>query len=108
MGKTTEAFRLIVQRWPKLQSELFDPDPYCYRAIATNREEKVAEVVVRHNQRGEGENNLKELILSSFQNETNYDIMSVWQDRRGLMLTWLRKHAKWPAKPKNWRSTNKR
>jgi hypothetical protein len=61
MGKTTEAFRLIVQRWPKLQAELFDSDPYCYRAIATNREEETAEVVALHNQRGEVENNFKEL-----------------------------------------------
>ncbi len=61
MEKTIEAFRLIVQRWPKLQAELFDPDPYCYRAIATNRDEKAAEVVARHNQRGEVENNFKEL-----------------------------------------------
>ncbi len=61
MEKTTEAFRLVVQRWPKLQAELFDPDPYCYHAIATNREEKAAEVVALHNQRGEVENNFKEL-----------------------------------------------
>lgn len=61
MEKTTEAFRLIVQRWPKLQAELFDPDPYCYRAISTNRDEKAAEVVALHNQRGEVENNFKEL-----------------------------------------------
>ncbi|MBI4329796.1 MAG: IS1380 family transposase [Chloroflexi bacterium] len=61
MAKTKEAFRLIVQRWPKLQAELFDPEPYCYHAIATNREEKAAEVVALHNQRGEVENNFKEL-----------------------------------------------
>lgn len=30
MNKTREAFRLIVQRWPKIQPDLFDPDPYCY------------------------------------------------------------------------------
>jgi hypothetical protein len=61
MGKTTEAFRLIVQRWPKLQAELFDPDPYCYHIIATNREETAGEVVALYNQRGEVENNFKEL-----------------------------------------------
>jgi hypothetical protein len=61
MGKTTEAFRLMVQRWPKLQGELFDKDPYCYHVIATNREEKAREVIVLHNQRGEVENNFKEL-----------------------------------------------
>jgi hypothetical protein len=61
MEKTTEAFRLIIQRWPKLQAELFDPEPYCYHVIATNREETVAAVVALHNLRGEVENNFKEL-----------------------------------------------
>jgi hypothetical protein len=61
MEKTKEAFRLIVQRWPRLQAELFDPEPYCYHVIATNREEKAAEVVKLHNQRGEAENYFKEL-----------------------------------------------
>jgi len=61
MGKTTEAFRLIVQRWPKLQGELFDKEPYCYHVIAANREEKAMEVIVLHNKRGEAENNFKEL-----------------------------------------------
>ena len=61
MGKTTEAFRLIVQRWPKLQGELFDKEPYCYHVIAANREEKAREVIALHNQRGEVENIFKEL-----------------------------------------------
>lgn len=61
MGKTTEAFRLIVQRWPKLQGELFDKEPYCYHIIAANREETASEVIALHNQRGEVENNFKEL-----------------------------------------------
>lgn len=61
MKGTKEAFRLIVQRWPKLQGELFDPDPYCYHAIATNREESACEIVSIHNQRGQVENFIKEL-----------------------------------------------
>lgn len=61
MEKTTEAFRLVVQRWPKKQAELFDPEPYCYHVIATNREETSQEVVELHNQRGEVENIFKEL-----------------------------------------------
>ncbi len=44
MDKTTEDFRLIVLRCPKLQPDLFDPDPYFYHAIATNREEEAGEV----------------------------------------------------------------
>jgi hypothetical protein len=62
MNHSQEAFRLIVQRWPKLQGELFDPDLYCYHAIATNREEPAPEVVSLHNQRGQAENYIKELV----------------------------------------------
>ncbi len=61
MNKTREAFRLIVQRWRKLQGELFNPDPYCYHVIATNREEPAGEVIRLHNQRGQVENYIKEL-----------------------------------------------
>jgi len=61
MNDTREAFRLIVQRWPKLQAELFDPEPYCYHVIATNREGGAREVVELHNQRGQAENFIKEL-----------------------------------------------
>jgi len=61
MNKTREAFRLIVQRWRKLQGELFNPDPYCYHVIATNREEPAKEIVKLHNQRGQLENYIKEL-----------------------------------------------
>jgi len=61
MGHTKEAFRLIVQRWPKLQAELFDGSPYCYHVIAANREEKAEEVIALHDQRGQAENFIKEL-----------------------------------------------
>lgn len=61
MNKAKEAFRLIVLRWPKLQAELFDPSPYFYHVIATNREEKADEVIKLHNKRGEVENYIKEL-----------------------------------------------
>ena len=61
MNQTKEAFRLIVQRWSRLQGELFNPDPYCYHVIATNREEPAEEVVRLHNQRGQLENYIKEL-----------------------------------------------
>lgn len=61
MNETKEAFRLIVQRWPKLQAELFDPEPYCYHVIATNREEEAKKVISLHNQRGQIENYIKEL-----------------------------------------------
>jgi len=61
MNHTKEAFRLMVQRWPKVQPELFDPDPYCYHIIATNREEPPEEIARLHNQRGQVENFIKEL-----------------------------------------------
>jgi len=61
MDKTRESFRLVVQRWPKVQAELFDPSPYCYHVIVTNREEGAEEVIGLHNKRGEVENYIKEL-----------------------------------------------
>ena len=61
MNKTRESFRLVVQRWPKVQAELFDPSPYCSHAIATNREEDAEEIIGLHNKRGEVENYIKEL-----------------------------------------------
>jgi len=61
MEHTRQAFRLVVQRWPKAQGDLFDPDPYCYHVIATNREEEAREIVSLHDQRGEVENYIKEL-----------------------------------------------
>ena len=61
MNETKEAFRLVVQRWPKVQAELFDSGPYCYHVIATNREDPVEQVVSLHNQRGQAENFIKEL-----------------------------------------------
>ena len=61
LNDTKASFRLVIQRWPKVQAELFDPAPYCYHAIATNREEPVGEVVELHNQRGQAENFIKEL-----------------------------------------------
>jgi hypothetical protein len=61
MNETKEAFRLVVLRWPKLQAELFDPSPYFYHAIATNREEDAEELIKLHNRRGEVENYIKEL-----------------------------------------------
>jgi hypothetical protein len=61
MNGTKESFRLVVQRWPKLQGELFDPSPYRYHVIATNREEPAKEIVTLHNQRGQAENYIKEL-----------------------------------------------
>jgi hypothetical protein len=61
MNNTKEAFRLIVLRWPKIQAELFDPSPYFYHAITTNRGEEAREVIQLHNQRGQVENYIKEL-----------------------------------------------
>lgn len=61
MRDTKQAFRLVVVRWPKPQPDLFDQDPYCYHALATNGEERTEEVVVFYDQRGEIENWIKEL-----------------------------------------------
>lgn len=61
MDETEEAFCLVVVRWPKLQPELFDPEPYFYNVLATNGEEPAEEVVGFYDQRGEVENWIKEL-----------------------------------------------
>ena len=61
MNGTKQAFRLIVLRWPNPQPSLFEADRYCYYAVATNREEGAAEVIWKHNGRGQSENCHKEL-----------------------------------------------
>ncbi|MBI4333904.1 MAG: IS1380 family transposase [Chloroflexi bacterium] len=66
MNGTKRAFRLVVQRWPKEQPDLFDPQPYFYHAIASGglaeeEAETPEEVVAFYNQRGEIENWIKEL-----------------------------------------------
>lgn len=63
MEETKEAFRLIVQRWDNPQRDLFEDSPYCYHAVATNREGSAPEVIWEHNQRGTSENWHKELKL---------------------------------------------
>lgn len=62
MNATRKSFRMIVQRWPRLQGDLFDTDPYCYQVIVTNRKEKPEEVIDLHRQRGQAENYIKELV----------------------------------------------
>jgi hypothetical protein len=61
MNGTKQAFRLLVLRWPNPQPNLFEAQRYCYHAVATNREEAAAEVIWRHNERGQSENWHKEL-----------------------------------------------
>jgi len=61
MNGTKEAFRLIVLRWLNPQPNLFESERYCYHAVATNREEGAAEVIWKHNGRGNSENWHKEL-----------------------------------------------
>lgn len=61
MNGTEKAFRLIVLRWRKPQAELFDPEPYCYHAIASSMECTAEEVIWEYNGRGQMENVIKEL-----------------------------------------------
>ena len=61
MNGTKQAFRLIVLRWLNPQPSLFEADRYCYHAVASNREESAAEVIWKHNGRGQSENWHKEL-----------------------------------------------
>jgi hypothetical protein len=61
LNETLQAFRLIVLRWLNPQPNLFESERYCYYAVATNRQESAAEVIWKHNRRGQGENWHKEL-----------------------------------------------
>jgi len=61
MNGTKQAFRLIVLRWLNPQPNLFESERYCYHAVASNREESGAEVIWKHNGRGNSENWHKEL-----------------------------------------------
>jgi DDE family transposase len=61
MNGTPQAFRLIVLRWLNPKPDLFEAERYCYYAVATNREESAAEVIWKHNGRGNSENWHKEV-----------------------------------------------
>jgi len=61
MNQTKQAFRLIVLRWLNPQPNLFEAERYCYHAVASNREERAAEVIWKHNGRGNSENWHKDL-----------------------------------------------
>src|SRR5579863_8007359 len=61
MNGTPQAFRLIVLRWLNPKPDLFESERYCYYAVATNREESAAEVIWKHNGRGQSENWHKEV-----------------------------------------------
>ncbi len=63
MNETKQAFRLIVLRWLNPQPSLFESERHCYHAVASNREESAAEVIWKHNGRGQSENWHKELKL---------------------------------------------
>ena len=61
MNGTKQAFRLIVLRWLNPQPNLFESERYGYHAVASNREESAAEVIWKHNGRGQSENWHKEV-----------------------------------------------
>jgi Transposase DDE domain group 1 len=62
MAKKGEPFRLVIQRWRDPQLPLFQKPEYCYYVIATNRDDRSPEEVIRfHNERGQAENEIKEL-----------------------------------------------
>jgi hypothetical protein len=61
MNETKQAFRLIVLRWFNPQPNLFETERHCYHAVASNREESTAQVIWKHNRRGNSENWHKEL-----------------------------------------------
>lgn len=60
MNETEKSFRLVVLRWLK-DATLFEPEQYCYHAIATDLECSAEEAVWEYNGRGQMENIIKEL-----------------------------------------------
>jgi hypothetical protein len=65
MNQSKQAFRLIVLRWLNPQPNLFEAERYCYHAVASNREGSAAEVIWKHNGRGNSENWHKELKIGA-------------------------------------------
>ncbi len=65
MGKTDHAFRVVVQRWPNPQKDLFEQSAeYCYHGIASNaleEEKSQEELIYWHNGRSTSENYNKEI-----------------------------------------------
>ena len=65
MEKTDHAFRVVVQRWPNPQKDLFkESAEYCYHGIGSNAEEEEmnkAAVIYWHNGRASSENYNKEI-----------------------------------------------
>ncbi|MBD3272028.1 MAG: IS1380 family transposase [Elusimicrobia bacterium] len=65
MNMSDHAFRVVVQRWPNPQRDLFEEhEEYCYHGIATNftAEEKTSEEIIWwHNGRANSENYNKEV-----------------------------------------------
>jgi hypothetical protein len=58
----TEAFTLIIQRWPNPKPDMFSLESYCYYVIATNDGERnPKEIIWFHNGRGKAENYNKEI-----------------------------------------------
>jgi hypothetical protein len=67
MNESDHSFRMVVQRWPNPQRDLFEQhEEYCYHVIATDftEEEKISEEVIWwHNGRANSENYNKEVKL---------------------------------------------
>jgi hypothetical protein len=61
MGKSEEAFRIVVKRWKNEQLELFEGGAYRYHVIATNSDLRMEEVIRKYEDRGQMENIIKEL-----------------------------------------------
>ncbi|MFH1259328.1 MAG: hypothetical protein ABII74_05920 [Elusimicrobiota bacterium] len=65
MNKTDHSFRIVAQRWPNPDQDLFEKrSEYCYHGIATNfsiEEKSSEEIISRHNARSNSENYNKEI-----------------------------------------------
>ncbi len=85
MNKTDHSFRIVVQRWPNPDQDLFEKrSEYCYHGIATNFsiEEKSSEEIINwHNGRSNSENYNKEVKLGfnlDYMPSGNFAANAVW------------------------------
>ncbi|MFH1258388.1 MAG: IS1380 family transposase, partial [Elusimicrobiota bacterium] len=85
MNKTDHSFRIVVQRWPNPDQDLFEKkSEYCYHGIATNfflEEKNSEEIISWHNARSNSENYNKEVKIGfnlEYMPSGNFAANAVW------------------------------
>ncbi|MFH1258837.1 MAG: IS1380 family transposase, partial [Elusimicrobiota bacterium] len=85
MNRTDHSFRIVVQRWPNPDQDLFEKrNEYCYHGIAANfsiEEKSSEEIISWHNGRSNSENYNKEVKLGfnlEYMPSGNFAANAVW------------------------------